>query len=332
MAQKRHHYVPQFWLKRFARDPGADNAKIVCLDKETGKIRTSGVRNEAVVSRYYEVTGIPDLEPNAVEDLLATVEGDAHGISQKLIDGQPISGYERRAFSLFVGLQQQRTPLGRDWRAGFYAAFRQQMLEFGVSRPEMVRWYFEEHPDELPPEGIEAWQRTVLGALREGKIAVEPTQNGEIQLMLKSAEEGAAVVATETSWTGLRAPAGSEYILSDHPLAFYDPATGLERGVAWLSSPSVQASIPLSPSFCLMFTPGPAIYREVQAGADLVRDINLRTYAWGQWCVYGTSQAVLQRVREHAKHNKLDLALRGPKPPRFTILERNEGEPTPHLM
>jgi hypothetical protein len=178
-------------------------------------------------------------------------------------------------------------------------------------------------------EEVQAERLRVLDALDKGLVRVEASHLQEVGVMFLHLTEGVRLVAGSMEWTGLRAPAGASFILSDHPLAMCDRAASWKDPVAWLSSPTVEVTLPVDPTFCLRLKPGPPVYREHLAAVQEVLDVNLRTYAWGHWGIYGPSVAVLQPVRAEAKRRPERVAAYEPHPPRTVIIERFEGDERP---
>jgi hypothetical protein len=138
------------------------------------------------------------------------------------------------------------------------------------------------------------------------------------------------------TWRSLCAPAGSGFICSDNPLNIYDPAASnrgeMHKGVSWLSSIAVEATLPLSPDVCLLLTPGKPGWRIEDVTATRVAEINLRTYASAEQFIYGPSQQSVQQVRHHAKQARARVDEFRPRPPQFTVFETVEGEPTPRKV
>jgi len=99
---------------------------------------------------------------------------------------------------------------------------------------------------------------------------VEITHDHEVLGMFLAADTIAVEIAAKMRWVGMRAPIGSAFILSDHPLAFCDDNARPLEPVTWLSSPTVEVTLPLDTTFCLGLTPGEPLYHEAEVTADQV--------------------------------------------------------------
>ena len=84
--------------------------------------------------------------------------------------------------------------------------------------------------------------------------------------------------------------------------------------------------MPIDERVCLLLRPGPPTWELRTVDAPTVQEINLRTYASAQWSIYGPSQQVVQDVRTAAKRSRARITELRPRPPRFVIFERKEGE------
>ncbi|WP_166785021.1 MULTISPECIES: DUF4238 domain-containing protein [Cryobacterium] len=110
---KRHHVVPQFYLRGFAR-----SERLVAVQVSDGRRFSTPVRKAASKTHFYRLAPDHLSGPLALETALAVVEGDAAAILKRIIDGQwPLSFFERRQLSFFIAAQLVRGPgIGALWR------------------------------------------------------------------------------------------------------------------------------------------------------------------------------------------------------------------------
>jgi Protein of unknown function (DUF4238) len=108
MAQiaRGHHTVPRFYLDRFAND-----------DQQIGVVQLPGdiryrqsTRDASVVKDFYNIDNRAD--PNAIENLIAEIEGDAAAVFRKVLDDHhwPLDSNDRSILATFFGLQRVRGP------------------------------------------------------------------------------------------------------------------------------------------------------------------------------------------------------------------------------
>ncbi|MBD0861323.1 DUF4238 domain-containing protein [Gordonia sp. zg691] len=82
-GRRRHHYVPQGYLRQWASDEG--RRRVWTLDTVTGKVAQIGVSDLCVGENFYRVAG-PDGPHNGVELLFGVVDTELCRM-QKLFDG-----------------------------------------------------------------------------------------------------------------------------------------------------------------------------------------------------------------------------------------------------
>jgi|GEM_PF-2747247 len=133
--KKRHHYVPQLYLKGFCHDP--KQSELFVFDKIDKRQFPSNVINVAQ-SRYFHDSApkyIAEGEPpQKVEDLIAVLEGTLFKpqletfISE--VEGNGISEVRREAMAFFLMLQMLRTNEYRQRMDALFKQGLQPLVEF----------------------------------------------------------------------------------------------------------------------------------------------------------------------------------------------------------
>jgi len=221
------------------------------------------------------------------------------------------------------------------WEALSKRSGAAEVLKVQLSNPEYIRRVYKGQPGFDTDDDIEAWRVQTLADLESGRLGVESGQNREVGYIFLAADRIIAGISGATSWQSLHAPAGSEFVCSDNPLNIYDEAaknrSREHAGVGWVSSPLVEATLPLDPTVCLLVTPGPPRWRAIEVDAATVAEINLRTYAAAQQFIYGRSQHAVQVVRASAKADRARVDEFRPRPPQFTIIDEVVAGERPKL-
>ncbi len=108
MSSKRHHFVPQFYLRRFA--DGEGKLRIYRSGTALEPIRSS-VKDAAVRTGFYKIDMDGPGDPMQLEAELSRIEGDAAGaIARICAGGFPPTDFDRGVLSVFMALQLTRTP------------------------------------------------------------------------------------------------------------------------------------------------------------------------------------------------------------------------------
>lgn len=112
---KRHHYVPEFLLRRFSTNPAEEHPQIYRLDVKTGAISKLSTLNCAVIGHYNRLSAASGFPAGFAEAMLAYAESRAAPLVEELLHGEIFDVRERVDFSMFLMAQQMRTPRGREW-------------------------------------------------------------------------------------------------------------------------------------------------------------------------------------------------------------------------
>lgn len=106
---RRHHYVPQFLLRRFAN---SRNLIATISVDDPSRPRITSVGNTAAITDFYSTISDEVGANVSVERLLAEVDGNASAVIEKLTSNAPlpVTDRERDALTLFLAFQKVRGP------------------------------------------------------------------------------------------------------------------------------------------------------------------------------------------------------------------------------
>jgi hypothetical protein len=326
---KRHHVIPQFVLRNFSQNPAAKNPTISRLDKASGRISPSSVRNEAVIGHFNRLEGLHE-GATGVEEDLARIESECQPAIQKVLAGADLTIQDAELIAVFAVLQERRTPRARQSTAELMEHGYRVIAEVAASNDPGVRDLAKARLGRDPSEEEVAVERQqILSDLRTGHLVLQTTSDHEVLSTFLAADDITRSVVARTRLACLHA-AGAEFVLADHPVCMFDPTVPRNRGVGWLSSPLTEVTFPISRDTCLMFRPGPPGYVHVDADKDTMMDINLRSYASAEWSVYGSGQGRLQDVRYAARRNRAKVLSYEPHKRHFIFFESRQGEVKPY--
>lgn len=148
---------------------------------------------------------------------------------------------------------------------------------------------------------VERWQRRLRADLHSGAIEFSSDRTRQLTMLLGALGHGVKWLIGTACWTVLEAEEGSEFVLSDAPVAQYDPDPKFDgAGAGFASSAQATSIVPIDRSVALMFRPSPDglfkwTHRAVSSAA--VADVNALIYAQADECIYGSSVQLLETVR-----------------------------------
>lgn len=335
-----HHYVPQFLLRRFGRPPNTRKTKVARLDVASGDMRVSNPRNEAGKRFFYRLD-LEDMEainggdlpdPNEIEKLLSRIEAVAAPVVAQLVK-HPRRTTELEqlvALSNFVAALLHRTPDGRADLAEADAEIQRLASIEVFSDPEAVRRGM---PSETTEAEVLEMRDRIVRDLMERCIEFESTPMREIGMLLRAIPVIGEWLMTKAQWTVLRAPSDRQFVLSDAPVAQYDPTPKVEgAGAGFASSPTSMTLLPIDPSAALLIQPSPDGYVSLpmprQVTREQVDDINLLSYAQADQAIFGPVKSILAGVHCSAALDPDRVAAYRRRRPRIWLGEAATRGPT----
>lgn len=325
-AARKHHYVPEFLLRRFA-DP--KTGQLHQLDKRTGKPSKINPRDAAQQRDYYRLKdNTVSFDPEAYFDVWETKAADV--IRAMAAEHAPPNSAQRFYTAGFVALLLQRGPVGLGrheaaWEVGQRAFMNEAILAsketFRSAMGDALASMDDEHVERLRCFYVEKWET--------GEAAVVMPDDWPVLSMIANLDKSIAVVRG-MSWRLLIAAEPAAFVISDTPVATYDPVMSKADpswGSGLMSSDHAETSVPLDPQHCLVLSPAGPSWQCADAATDLVERLNLRTYAWGDRWIYGHSQKAVQGVREDAKRRRGEVAELRPRPGNLIVTDVGPNRP-----
>src|SRR5215212_50316 len=103
-SAKRHHLIPESYMRRFS----FDGRRIHVFDSATGKLRTDVPKNVAVESEFNSILRKSGEKDRTVEARLADIDDAGGRAFDKLEQREPLTREERWHVSFFVGFADAR--------------------------------------------------------------------------------------------------------------------------------------------------------------------------------------------------------------------------------
>jgi hypothetical protein len=223
---KKHHFVPQFVLRRFAI---AGTQQLHVFDKQTGRAFKANIADVAAENRLYDFSigeWIATIEPS-----LADFESKAAAVLQGILAADSLTSlalYDRVVLAVLIAQLLLRSPHQRAVTRDMTSQLRSHVERMGTD------------PDTVP-------QLKVFDDNEEKQFTVRILDN--------LAREFAPIIATKC-WVLHSAPDNLGLYVSDNPVAMHNELDAGPRGNLGLGVLGVEVYCPLTSGRCLgMYCP-----------------------------------------------------------------------------
>lgn len=303
MTKRRHHYVPQFYLRNFA-DPKTDGK--VWIYAWTGeKLNAASPRDLAVEKDYHTVTtheGIKDR--HTIEETLGVLENKAAPVIQKILRGDILTLEEHQFFVVFVAQVLLRVPARRDEAGRMMAGVLKQIaMRFASDKESYHRDYcrFQEETGDISTVDPEEVRQFMLS----GDCVVEANPTAALGLSL-SAIDTVVTCLLKMKWVVLEARGRFKFITCDNPVFFCDPTIRHQtwQGVG-LMNPGVEVSFPLSPKVAAFASYHEGPRDRITVTPEIVRRFNQQTVRSAHRYIFSCEESpALERFIAQNEHTK----------------------------
>ncbi|WP_175720170.1 DUF4238 domain-containing protein [Burkholderia anthina] len=247
--RKNHHFVPQFYFRRFS----VDERSICALPRSSGKaIRTASIKAQASKDWFY---GSDDIEA-----LLGKIEAESSKALRALAEQHnPIDIPPEHVDSLFVWLtlQRSRTDAARQGSKPMNDKLLQLYLSVAISNDETLT-------EDQRAEKLKQAE----------SLSIDPAQAQAIEMEMSITS---SKILMDLQPLLLENRTNRPFIFGDSPVVLHNAFYGKvkSRGVLGYDTPGLMLSYPLGPKLSLLLVDA-ACYRVKRApnGRVLVRDLN----------------------------------------------------------
>lgn len=216
MIARRHHYVPQFYLKGFVAD--RSHPRLFVIDTDERRTFVTSPANVAVEHDFHRIEA-PGQTPDAIERKLSELEAELSRALSRIIEARSLSNHDDRVYLfILMALLLVKNPGMRE-RIGSFIG------QLSMARFQMIA------------SNKEAWDREMARAKAEGTIPatadtdqlreqvlagafnIGVTTGGHLQLEFNLVDHVAALVASR-QWTLYRStPGRTGFVTSDNPVS-----------------------------------------------------------------------------------------------------------------
>jgi hypothetical protein len=258
MSTIAHHYVPQFYLRHFAKKR-RNNYYLWCLDKTTEKTFRSNPKNLAQETGYYDIHSING-ENITLEEYLSKLETRFGVALENICNNPTIKGVipNINDMSLFVACQMIRTPILHK--------------EINDTSNEINRRLQADHV-QIPLSSIDELKQIQASMILE---------NAPIM----------AKVLSEMMWIIIHNVSKVPFYTSDNPVIKHNPLNDGITGNLGLLSEGIQIYFPITPIHALIICDKRQYFAsktEINATSQNIEFINSGQVLFSQRYIYSSS-------------------------------------------
>jgi hypothetical protein len=304
---KKHHYLPQSYLRGFATESNPDQIWRVEKSAEAKShlvsIKDAGEKNDY---HTFDRSG-GHKDSSSVEQGLSKLEGIHSATIARILRKESFTPDDRGNISSFVSLMRVRVPSFKKCIEDQYISTAKvigSMLAKGRRFEEVIQKYRIPIMEDVP-EDVRA---DIFGRMR--KMIIEDRYSIEISNteLLRSMFTLAFDRATIFSLNGMRVsvwdvPAGLSLITCDQPVALFQPQSGEMIAPAGLLDPHTVLSMSLSSRCAIRLDWRKGDGERGTLSATQVEEINRRTIVMAHSAVYAASPDEVIKNSIRANHN-----------------------------
>lgn len=224
---RNHHFVPQYYLKGFAK-PRSKDGKLTVFDLKDRKSFVTRPRNVAA-RRDYNRIEIEGQDPNAVESKLAELEALGDQAFRRIISARSIEDSDDFSFvHVLIARIAISNPAFRDQRDQIISQVGSMMMRNMVATPDRWDAVTRQMGPELQGDPIPYEQ--ARAAVEGGRIVANATKETLIEQEIRL-WPSILPILEQRKWTLLIAPPGSAgFITSDRPFSLRWNDETMNRG------------------------------------------------------------------------------------------------------
>lgn len=292
-APKRHHYVPQWHLRRFGVD-----GLVWRYSKSADEYVRMSVRNAAVIGHYYSAAGESGRDPS-LEEALANLDSRAAAVVAKLAAATELDDDEVEVLAAYTAMLRGRVPPAREGQQRVLEVMGALQIEMTLANARgrrRKRLLKEAKRAGLakPDEDFEAFSARLTNELRGGDIRVVHDPIATMSAAGIGVAYGAPILK-EMPRMLIEARTGLEFLISDNPVCLHSPATPSYMGAGYLTA-DVEVTLPIGSRQLLLFSHVPWYQGACCVVDDAVDHFNGRTWLSAGDYVFASSRDALERT------------------------------------
>ena len=261
---KRHHYVPRFYLQRFADPQG----KLSAYDRQSSKTITTKPTALAAENDFYRLPDDARLPPMALENAFSSQEGDAARAIRDTVSAGYVSQEDRQVLALHVALQLARTRRERN--------FMRDLAQLILPLQEQVELNEKLSTNAFESDAARKIAEDRIGKLVSGETDTKVDKKILLGLIFEGLSEVQSVLLSGWNWI-LITLSEPKFLTSDHPICMLgEPEPGAPTPNVGVAT-ALEIWFPLDPRHALVLSRDHSVASPLSDLANgHIRRINLR--------------------------------------------------------
>ncbi len=291
---KRHHYLPEFYLKGFSRDKA-----LFVYDRELNEYREQMPRDTAVMSHYYTLKDDKGNKNVEIEKFLSRIEGNAKPIIEKLEKDESISEENKKLLSIFISFLMNRVPDFEKSENKMLEKIAEMTSNIIFQDEERAKSVIDKHERDtgkkmnISPKELVDFHRNV-----PHKYIIN--RNMSLRLMFEASFK-IAHYFKQMNWMLYHASSITSFITTDNPFVLLPPAGYDSIYVTGILMRGTKKIVPLTQSICLiMFDRGTSTAHK-DIDREMTKKINHNIAYWSDRFVIGRDVALVKKMVKTAK-------------------------------
>jgi hypothetical protein len=288
---KRHHYLPESYLKRFTREKA-----LWVYDIESKQLRPQTPHDTGAIGYFNALEDRDGNRSFVIEEALGEIEGATAQVMLRIDEREKLSDEDRQTLAHFVALQMLRGP-----------DFHQDVNKMN----DRFMRLFTEHMFSDRERAEKMWNKAAakLGGtsggsfdeakefIEKGEYTIKTHRNRTLELMLELAPDFANIFL-RLDWMILCGPQNKAFVTCDRPFSIVPPRDRKPspfRGVG-IATKGAWKLMPLSMNRCLVMADPGSVCAYSDCDMNSVRQINLNISHGANRFVIGSDRELVDSL------------------------------------
>ena len=261
---KRHHYLPQFYLKNFCK-----NDFLWIYDRDNNEYRQQTPINTAVKKKYYTAIGPDGKSHNEIESVLANIEDKTKHIIEKINRKYSIDLEDKCILAIFMAFLYVRVPEFEMEINELTEKFLKRYNKLVIPNEKQAEIVIKQFAKTKDQENLSP--KKMLNFVRNENYRIKVPRQHSLRTMYFLAREF-PLIFIQMDWQFWYSSKNSSFITSDNPFVVTRPQN--YNGPYGIGTKGAKKLVPLNQKVCLvMCDKGESVINRQVSSKD-VRSVN----------------------------------------------------------